>query len=522
VNVRVVTVRCADWPLTAAGVPPDAPALVLHANRVLVCSPAATAEGVRPGQRRREAQRLCPDAAIVAADPDRDARAFEPVIAAVERFAPRFEVVEPGWIALAARGPSRYFGGEQSFTAQLGTAIVAASPAARVQIGVADGRFAAAIAAQQARPGQPVLVPRGATPAFLAPLPAGWLHRLGEADPDLVGLFARLGLTTLGALAELPVADVLARFGPAGRHARLLAEGSDGRALHAAEPPTPRHAEIAFDAPVTELAALAFSAKQLADRLAAELAAEGLVCTRLVVTAETEHGERSERVWFRAAGMPAMAMVERVRWQLAAWATTGQLTAGVVLLRLAPDEVRADTGHQVGMWGERPAADEQALRAVARLAGLAGDEAVTVPAWHGGRLPGDRYRWVPATSADLTEPGPRLGGSSDQAPWPGAMPAPSPAVVPAEPAEAALVDATGETVRVTGRGELCTPPAALQIGRRPPQAVTQWAGPWLVDERWWDAGRHRRLARLQVVTADGSAHLVAAERQRWWLLATYD
>ena len=29
------------------------------------------------------------------------------------------------------------------------------------------------------------------------------------------------------------------------------------------------------------------------------------------------------------------------------------------------------------------------------------------------------------------------------------------------------------------------------------------------------------LARFQLLTADGVAHLVALEQHRWWLLATY-
>ena len=52
-------------------------------------------------------------------------------------------------------------------------------------------------------------------------------------------------------------------------------------------------------------------------------------------------------------------------------------------------------------------------------------------------------------------------------------------------------------------------------------AVTGWAGPWPLDERWWEPTAHRRLARFQVVTADGAAHLVLAEHRAWWVAATY-
>jgi protein ImuB len=86
---------------------------------------------------------------------------------------------------------------------------------------------------------------------------------------------------------------------------------------------------------------------------------------------------------------------------------------------------------------------------------------------------------------------------------------------------AIVTDKEGAIVVVGGRGELNATPVSLVIGEREPQEITGWAGPWPVDEWWWDERRHRRLARFQVVTADGAAHLVAVERQRWWVLASY-
>ena len=110
-------VWCPDWPVIAAeivdGVPAHDPVAVLHANRVVACSAAARAEGVRRGLRKREAQGRCPQLTVVEHDPGRDARAFEPVVAAVEEVVAGVEVVRPGACALAARGPARYFGGEE-------------------------------------------------------------------------------------------------------------------------------------------------------------------------------------------------------------------------------------------------------------------------------------------------------------------------------------------------------------------------------------------------------------------------
>ena len=226
----------------------------------------------------------------------------------------------------------------------------------------------------------------------------------------------------------------------------------DDRPAGGAEPPPERRVEQTFDDPVVQLEPLVFTGKHLADELVAALAAEGRVCTRLVVTAETEHGERSERAWYRAAGLSAPAMVERVRWQLDGWTSSGELSAGVVLLRLAPDEVRGDGGDQLRLWGGPSAADERATRAVD-------------PAGRAGRRPcgaGAGVAWRAAPGRPL-----RLGAGVDHRPhrrrrhgravaarlvrsgrpWPGSLPAPSPAVVPPEVQPAEVLDAGGQAVR---------------------------------------------------------------------------
>ena len=86
-----------------------------------------------------------------------------------------------------------------------------------------------------------------------------------------------------------------------------------------------------------------------------------------------------------------------------------------------------------------------------------------------------------------------------------------------------MVDEGGRSVAVSGRGAISAAPALGGRGvRRPPQRVTAWAGPWPLEERWWDPSSRRRRARFQLVTEDGQAHLVVLAEGRWWLAATYD
>ncbi|MBW3557856.1 MAG: DNA polymerase Y family protein, partial [Actinobacteria bacterium] len=146
---RTLVVWCPDWPVTAAllsepGRAADevVPAAVVHANLVVACSAAARAEGVQRGLRRREAQARCPGLVVVERDAGAEARAFEPVVATLDSLCPRIEILRPGCCAFATRGPSRYFGGDEALTA-----LVVQTVPVPCRVGVADGPFAALLAA---------------------------------------------------------------------------------------------------------------------------------------------------------------------------------------------------------------------------------------------------------------------------------------------------------------------------------------------------------------------------------------
>jgi protein ImuB len=526
--VRTTVVWCPDWPVVAAGVRPDEPGAVLHANRVVAASPAARAQGVLRGQRRREAQSRCPELAVHDLDPTRDAREFEPVVAAIERFTPLIEITRPGVCAVATRGPSRYHGGDAALMALLEAAVgEVVGDRGEVRVGTADGPFAAGIAARRRRPVDR-LVPPGGSPAFLAPLPVALLDR-----PDLVDVLERLGLHTLGRFAGLPAADVLARFGPDGGAAHRLAAGFDERPPDARPVPPSFEVSTELDPPVERVDQAAFVAKALAAELHDRLEGMGLACSLLAIRAGTEHGEVLERRWRHEGALSVGAIADRVRWQLDGWlsgSAAARPTGGLDRLVLVPEEVRAASGRQLGFWGGQSAEGERAARALARVEALLGPEAVRVPEWRGGRDPAGQVALVPAAAVDLDGPRPATDPSWVEAPWPGQLPSPSPATVFADaPRSAQVVDADGRPVGVSGRGSVSAPPARVGIRRpgredREPEwhEVVAWAGPWPVEERWWDAETHRRRARFQVVTADGAARLLVLEAGRWVVEALYD
>ena len=75
---------------------------------------------------------------------------------------------------------------------------------------------------------------------------------------------------------------------------------------------------------------------------------------------------------------------------------------------------------------------------------------------------------------------------------------------------------------VTGRALISAAPAWLSARGEPWLAITSWAGPWPVTERWWSPASSRRQARFQLVAEDGSAWLAVVQDGQWLIEASYD
>ena len=569
---RMLAAEVANWSAVAAGFDPAAPAAVVSAGRITAVTPAAAAAGIRRGMRRRQAQTECPVLELAEHDPDLDARCFAPVAAALEDLAPRVEVLAPGCCVIATRGPSRYYGGDEALAelvhrtvagvlaGEPGTAgargvgasntagargVGASNPA--VSVGIADGLFAAGLAGRAASartPSMPVLVvAAGCSASFLGTLP---ISTLAEAfsplagDPgtarDFIDVLRRLGLRTLGDVAALEVTDLVGRFGTQGEWAHRLANGRDPRLSQPGVAQPELCVETEIDPPADRLDSVAFAAKSLADQLDARLARLGQALVCVEISAETEHGETTSRRWRHGFRFSPPDVVDRVRWQLDGWRAGKRTRASgrVSHIRLTVAEAVPDEGRQLGFWGGQSEADERAERALQRVQTLVGFDSVTVGRLGSGRRFADLEQRLPFGTAGASgtagprgagasgTAGPRGAGASGTAPWPGRLGAPAPAEVMVEPEPLVVLDADGEPVGVSGRAQLSAPPAVLCRVDGRTSRIAAWAGPWPLDERWWDRAARRRQARFQLVLDDGTAHLCAVEDGRWQREATYD
>ena len=527
---RTIAVWLPAWPVTAAalvagraGDIAHCPMAVLAGNYVIAANGVARQFGVRRGQRRREAQYRCPSVVLMPRDPAAEARVFEPVIVALETVAAGVEVTRPGMAAIGARGPARYYRGESPALAEIVRALrdVPAAAVGGVMLGIADGAFAAALAAQA-----DAIVPPGTSPEFLAPWPITAFGS-GEESP-LVGVLLRLGITTLGDFAALPARDVATRFGPEGARAHRLAAGRDDRPLSARKPPPDCDIRVPFEPPLDRADAVAFSIRSAAEQFIGRLSDRGVACVCVEVGIELETGEQLVRRWRHIVLLTSGALVDRVRWQLEGLLTPGSVTdhrgpresGAVTAVTLSPVEVEPLGAQQLALWGGAGERDERAELGIARLQATYGHASVTRLIHQGGSGPLARTARVPwGEPADPAAPA--------NQPWPARLPTPVPTVVFDPPRPLDVLDERGHPVTISERGVVQRAPAVLGINGRQPRPVTDWAGPWPDTDEFWDpdAPPPRRRLRCQLVDLQGRAYLAvchAGQHPDWLLEGIYD
>jgi protein ImuB len=266
----------------------DRPAAVLapeDSRRIWQASSLARRQGVRPGHTVSQAIGLCPTVALLEPDPVFYDEQFAQLLLRLERVSPVIEPAELGRAYVGVDGLEGLYGAPERVVEVIaaaaeqqsgraaesscrpaagergGNGVAAAgeveggdrAAAAAVRLGWAKGKFASWVAAARAKPGAPVIVADAERIAFLQTQPIAAL----PLDPDNHRRLSRLGLKTLGDLAALPEAAVVAQFGREGRAASRLAVGTFDEPVRGRARPEPIVATLDFPAPVADRGMLA-------------------------------------------------------------------------------------------------------------------------------------------------------------------------------------------------------------------------------------------------------------------------
>lgn len=461
------------------------------ATRVVEASAAAREHRVHPGLTSAEAVARCPGLAQRPASDETVASARHALLEACLAVSPRVEDAGAGLVHVDLAGLGRLHGpagDERAIGERLARAARGVGLEARVA--VASSRAAARVATLLGA--RVSVVPAGAEPVTLAALPLAAL----ELPGDVAGALARWGVTTLGALADLPRAGLGRRLGAAGLAAHDLASGVDQVPFVPWAPPASWEEAQGLEWEIDSLGALGAVLGGALERLCARLEAAHLWADGIEVRLALATGGHHVRPVALAAPMGdprsmwTLLVLDLERHPPPAAVTGVSLHARVVPRRaLAPD-----------LWRPAVPAARELSHVLTRLAALVGGANVGAPAVADSYHPDPvaLAPFAPAVAGAAADPG--LAG-----PEAGAL-----ALRRLRPPRSVgvVTDADGRPAVVLG---------ALSTTAR----VVARAGPWRVSGEWWDRRAWQR-DEWDVALSDGALCRLANEGGAWLLDGVYD
>ena len=171
--------------------------------------------------------------------------------------------------------------------------------------GLATSKTVAKIASEYRKPDGLTVVKPGTEAAFLAPLPVGDMSGIG---PQTAARLQRLGIVTLGDLAEIDDTTALEILGSYGPSLVRRARGVDTRSVHENEPVKSVSNERTFASDIHDPAALDAALQRLATRVESRLRAKGLAGR--TVTVKLRYGDFTTRTIQRTLPHPTTSTAE--------------------------------------------------------------------------------------------------------------------------------------------------------------------------------------------------------------------
>jgi DNA polymerase-4 len=241
---------------------------------VLAATYEARAFGVRSAMSMASALRLCPQAVVVPPDHALYHEVSRSVMQMLGDVTALVEQVSVDEAFLDVSGARRRLGAPTEIGARLRER-VRAQHGITCSVGIAQNKFVAKLASTHAKPDGMLLVPAGATVAFLRTLPVGALWGVGEKTEQAL---ARWGITTVAQLADTDVPSLQAAVGAVqGAHLHDLAWGRDPRPVVPERVERSIGAETTFAHDLRDTAAVERRLLELADRVAGRLRHQGVV-----------------------------------------------------------------------------------------------------------------------------------------------------------------------------------------------------------------------------------------------------
>jgi DNA polymerase IV len=235
--------------------------------------------GVRSAMPIGRAARLCPHAAFLPVDMEKYQRVSVQVMAILGDFSPLVEPVSVDEAFVDLTGTESLFGSPVDAARSIKRRILAET-GLTASAGLAANKFVAKVASELKKPDGLVVVPAGDEARFLGALPIERLWGVGRVMAKALG---ELGFATIGQLQRAPRALLARRFGKHGEALCDLAFGRDDRPVEPYGAPKSIGAEETFGADCTSGDQLKTTLRSHAERVAAELRADGYSAGRVTV-----------------------------------------------------------------------------------------------------------------------------------------------------------------------------------------------------------------------------------------------
>ncbi len=247
---------------------------------VLSATYEARALGVHSAMPISRAHRMAPNAVFIEPDHHAYAEVSRNVMALFESITPIVEPLSLDEAFLDVSGALRRLGSPIAI-AELIRARVQDEQQITCSVGVATTKFVAKLASTRAKPDGLLVVPADKVIAFLHPLPVGALWGVGEKTEEHL---TRLGLRTVGDIANTPLATLQRALGQAGgTHLHELSWGRDPRRVSPHEPDKSVGNETTFEHDIDDPAIIHAHLLRLSDQVAARLRAAGYVSRTLAL-----------------------------------------------------------------------------------------------------------------------------------------------------------------------------------------------------------------------------------------------
>ena len=252
---------------------------------VIDCSVEASGYHIRPSISLRQAHHLCPEAIFLPLNEELYQQAFEQVLSILDEFSPAVEANYAGKAFLDISGTERLFGPEENIGKLIGKKI-SEKTNLQAQIGIAASKFVAGVAALSAAAIFTRIVSPGSEKKFLEPFSTELL----EVDDEVKDWLRRLGLFSIGQVADLPRSALVEQLGPEGQRVHDLACGIDNSPVRARQKLALLEQEIDFEVPDEDKSRVLAATGLLLGKLIYQLSNHNQVCGQVRLCLSLEGG----------------------------------------------------------------------------------------------------------------------------------------------------------------------------------------------------------------------------------------